>query len=76
MFYWTFVCNLNLTKVITRNLSTVGKADCGDLSEPTWCFTVEPEELVAELAFRGMEKRNYEHEPFLPLHLVVLYSKN
>ena len=53
-----------------------GKADCGDLCDATWWSTVEPEELVAELAFRGLDERNYELEPFLPLHLAVLFSKN
>jgi ankyrin repeat protein len=53
-----------------------GKVDCGDLCDPTWWTTVDPEQLVAQLAFRGLGDRNYEHEPFLPLHLAVLFSKN
>ena len=41
-----------------------GKADCGDLSDPTLRSTVEPEELVTELAFRGLCKQNISMNPF------------
>ena len=51
------------------------RADCGDLRDPTWWSTVEPEELVAELAFRDLGDRNYEHEHFLPLHPAIYFPK-
>lgn len=53
-----------------------GKADCGNLCDPTWWSTVEPEGLVAELAYRGLNERNYDREPFSPLHFAVLFSEN
>ncbi len=53
-----------------------GKADCGDLCDSTLWSTFELEELVANPAYRGLGERNYEHEPFLPLQLAVLFSKN
>ena len=52
------------------------RADCGDLRDPTWWSTVEPEGLVAELAFRGLGERNYDHEHFLPPRLAAVFSKN